>query len=103
MSFLAGGFQVTPPHLEGAARELNGAGTGIESVSSQLSALSGQGAELTGQPSAAGAFDDMVSTWTKELAGLGAYVTSTGDGASAAASNYTVTDYGVSQMFGGTP
>ena len=98
-----GGFQVTPPHLEGAAAELKRAGTGIESVSSQLSALKGQGAELTGQPSAAGAFDNMISTWTKELAGLGAYVASTGDGASTAASNYTVTDLGVSQMFGGTP
>jgi hypothetical protein len=103
MLYPTGGFQVTPPHLEGAAAELNRAGTGIESVSSQLTALSGQGTELTGQPSSAGAFDDMVSTWTKELAGLGAYVASTGDGASTAASNYTVTDYGVSQMFGGTP
>jgi hypothetical protein len=103
MLYPTGGFQVTPPHLEGAAAELNRAGTGIESVSSQLSALSGQGTELTGQPSAAGAFDDMVSTWTKELAGLGAYVASTGDGASTAATNYTVTDYGVSQTFGGTP
>ena len=103
MVFSTGGFQVEPPHLEGAAAELNRAGTGIESVSSQLSALKGRGAELTGQPSAAGAFDDMISTWTKELADLGAYVSSTGDGASTAATNYTVTDYGVSQMFGGTP
>jgi hypothetical protein len=99
----AGGFQVTPPHLEGAAGELKRAGAGIESVSSQLSGVAGGGTELTGQPSAAAAFDDMVSTWTKELAGLGGFVSSTGNGASTAATNYIVTDYGVSEMFGGTP
>jgi hypothetical protein len=102
MPFLNGGFEVTPSTAEAAGQDLRAAGAGIESVSGQLSALAGTGFELTGQAVSAGAFNQMVSSWTKELAGLGSFVTATGDGATTAAGNYTVTEYGVSEMFGGS-
>jgi hypothetical protein len=97
-----GGFRVTPVTLDGAARELRSAGSEIESLGARLGGLAGSGSRLTGQPGAGAAFDQMVSTWNKELSGLGAFVAGTGDGTSAAAGNYTVTEYGVSEMFGAT-
>jgi hypothetical protein len=102
MAFANGGFQVTPSTLDGAAGELRGAGSGITSVAGTLSGLAGSGFSLTGQGGAGAAFDGMISTWTRELRGLGDFVTTNGDGVGTAASNYTVTEYGVSEMFGGT-
>ncbi|MGH2734990.1 MAG: WXG100 family type VII secretion target [Actinomycetota bacterium] len=101
MAVADGGFQVTPSTLDGAASDLRGAGNGITSVGATLSGLAGSGQALTGHGGAGAAFDGMISTWTKELSGLGDFVAGTGDGTSAAASNYTVTEFGVSEMFGG--
>lgn len=102
MAVADGGFQVTPSTLDGAASDLRGAGGAITSVAGSVSGPAGSGYALTGQPGAGAAFDGMISTWTKELRGMGEFVTANGDGVGTAASNYTVTEYGVSEMFGGT-
>ena len=96
------GFTVNVSAVDGAAGKLRAAGDGIRGVAGGIQGVGGSGTALTGYPNAGGAFDGMISTWTRELEGLGGYVASVGDGASTASSNYTVTEYGVSEMFGET-
>ena len=96
------GFTVNTSAVDEAAGKLRAAGDGIRGVAGGIQGLDGSGTALAGYPDAGAAFDGMISTWTRELEGLGGYVASVGDGAATASSNYTVTEYGVSEMFGET-